>query len=99
LAVFKLTSGLVALVILAVVLCLLLNEGRRSALCSDTLGGLLVGLVHGLLHVYCKIEVTNNVRPLTPRRIIRIALLDLRVDMVVGLLIGVVKVVFAMCAA
>ena len=46
---FKCFSWLIAVVVLCVVLCGLFHDGCRHAVFTDTVGGVLVGLVHGRL--------------------------------------------------
>jgi hypothetical protein len=93
----KLLNWLIACVVLSVVLCGLFHDGCRRAILTDTLGGLVVGLIHGVLHVYCIHEVSNTRLSLTPSRVHKIILHDVRMDMVIGLLIGTFAAVACMC--
>ena len=88
---------LIASLVLGVVLCGLIHEGCRQTILTNTLGGFLVGLVHGVLHVYCIREASSTGRSLTTSRVRMIVIHDVRMDMVIALLIGVVSAVICIC--
>ncbi len=86
---------LVASVVLCVVLCGLFHDQCRSVVFADTIGGLLVGVVHGPLHVYCVWERSKDGKSLRLSRIRMIIVHAIEMDVVIGLLIGVVKALAA----
>jgi hypothetical protein len=88
----------IASVAFCVVLCGLFHEECRHAVFADTVSGLLVGFVHGVLHLYRIHEVAHSWKSLTPPRAWKIIVHYMRVDMAIGLLIGVVNAIICMCA-
>ena len=92
---FSTLKYFIASFVLFVVLCGIFNETSRNIVFADTIGGLLVGVLHGLLHYNCIIE--NNSALLTKRRAAKIMFLDVRIDTIVGLLIGTLKVILFLC--
>lgn len=90
-------SWLIAAVVFGVVLSGLFHEPCRHAVFADTVGGFTVGVLHCLLHVYCLRETSKNGKALNYRRIKHIMIHDIRMDMVIGLLIGVVNAIMGMC--
>lgn len=92
---FRILSCLIACFVLGVVLFGLSHERCRQAILIGTVGGLMIGVVHAVLHVYCIIEVYG--RRLNTTRIRRIVIHDVRMDLVIGLLVGCGSAVVDMC--
>jgi len=90
---FKALNVFIAVIVLAVVMSGLLLPAVRVTIFESTMGGVFVGIAHGLLHVYCLHELLNDGKPLTASRVQRIMFHAVRMDMVIGLLIGVVNAV------
>jgi uncharacterized membrane protein required for colicin V production len=80
--------------VFGVVLCGLFDAGCRQAIFLDTVGGLLVGLAHGVLHIAC---ILDRMGTITPRRAAKVVAHHVRVCTVAGLLIGVGNAVLEMC--
>jgi hypothetical protein len=81
--------------ILGVVLFGLVDPVCQQTIFSDTLGGLLVGIFHGTLHVFCILEKGGS--SFTLRRAKFILVSDVKIDMIIGLMIGSFKALFKLC--
>jgi Ca2+/H+ antiporter len=92
----KLIKWFIVIVVLLVVLYGLVDAKYQKTVYKDTVAGAVVGLVHGVVAVFCIMEGARHGHKLTCRRAARIFLHHLRVDMVIGLLIGVMSVLWCM---
>lgn len=90
-------SHLIALAVLAVVLTGVFHAGCRQAILADTLSGMMVGLAHGTLSVYCLRERLHGRTRLTVYRVKKVFVHALLMDTSVGLLIGIVSAIGSLC--
>jgi hypothetical protein len=91
---FKYMKLSIASFVFGVVLAGLFNPACRQLVFNDTVGGLLVGVAHGLVCIAAVLDRSGNINH---RRARRVFLHALKMDMVVGLLIGVGQVVVGVC--
>ena len=83
-------KSLIASFVFGVVLAGLFNPAAQGVVFHDTLTGVLVGVGCGLVHVVALVERNGTI---TRRRAKAVVVQAVRVDMVVGMLIGVAQVV------
>lgn len=88
-------SSLIVCAVFGIVFCGVFHEGCREAIFYSTIEGMLVGVAHAGLHVYCIHEATDRILSLSRLRII--ILHDVRMDTAIGLLIGAVKATLIIC--
>ena len=91
---FKYINVLIASFVLGVVLAGLFNPVAQKPVFADTVWGVVIGFACGLVHVTSIVERKGTI---TRRRAKTVIAKAVRVDMVVGLLIGVGQVVVGVC--
>jgi hypothetical protein len=90
-------SQMIALFVLAVVLTGVFHDECRHAVLAGTLSGMMVGLAHGFLCIYCVRERSRRGMPLTIYRIKKILVYAFFMDTSIGLLLGVVSAIGSLC--